>query len=46
MLVATKAKLNQDPESPLNREFFKSFLEVIKFNKIPVPFKFFENLSS
>jgi len=46
VLVATKAKPNQDPESPLNREFFKSFLEVIKFSKIPVPFKLFENLSS
>ncbi|CAL8991571.1 unnamed protein product [Prunus brigantina] len=29
VLVATKAKPNQDPESPLNREFFKSFLEIL-----------------
>lgn len=28
VLVATKAKLNQDPRSPLDREFFKSFLDV------------------
>ncbi|XP_061994026.1 nucleoside hydrolase 3-like isoform X1 [Rosa rugosa] len=29
VLVATKAKPNKDVESPLNREFFKSFLEVL-----------------
>ncbi|KAM1086782.1 hypothetical protein EV1_012423 [Malus domestica] len=29
VLVATKAKPNQDPQSPLNREFFVSFLEVL-----------------
>ncbi|KAL6293277.1 hypothetical protein ACE6H2_001419 [Prunus campanulata] len=29
VLVATKAKPNQDPESPLDREFFKSFLEIL-----------------
>ncbi|TQD72657.1 hypothetical protein C1H46_041815 [Malus baccata] len=29
VLVATKAKPNQDPQSPLNREFFVSFLEAI-----------------
>jgi hypothetical protein len=28
VLVATKAKPNKDPNSPLNREFFKNFLEV------------------
>ncbi|XAR57150.1 hypothetical protein NMG60_11025188 [Bertholletia excelsa] len=28
VLVATKAKLNQDKSSPLSKEFFKSFLEV------------------
>lgn len=33
MLVATKAKPNQDPQSPLNREFFISFLEVINPSK-------------
>ncbi|KAJ3687609.1 hypothetical protein LUZ61_016773 [Rhynchospora tenuis] len=27
--VATKAKVNQDPKSSLDREFFKSFLEVL-----------------
>ncbi|KAM0962832.1 nucleoside hydrolase 3-like isoform X1 [Malus sylvestris] len=29
MLVATKAKPNQDPQSPLDREFFISFLDVL-----------------
>ncbi|XP_078179183.1 nucleoside hydrolase 3-like isoform X2 [Carex rostrata] len=29
VLVATKAKANQDHKSSLNREFFKSFLEVL-----------------
>ncbi|XP_004296774.1 PREDICTED: uncharacterized protein LOC101313205 isoform X1 [Fragaria vesca subsp. vesca] len=29
ILVATKAKPNKDVASPLNREFFKSFLEVL-----------------
>ncbi|KAM5569140.1 hypothetical protein ABKV19_016582 [Rosa sericea] len=29
VLVATKAKPNEDVESPLNREFLKSFLEVL-----------------
>lgn len=28
VLVAIKAKRNQDPKSPLDREFFKSFLHV------------------
>lgn len=28
VLVATEAKPNQDVDSPLDREFFKSFLEV------------------
>ena len=28
VLVATKAKPNQDVDSPLDREFFKSFLDV------------------
>lgn len=28
VLVATKAKPNQDVHSPLDREFFKSFLDV------------------
>ncbi|XP_068327705.1 nucleoside hydrolase 3-like [Pyrus communis] len=29
VLVATKAKPNQDPQSPLDREFFISFLDVL-----------------
>lgn len=29
VLVATKAKPNQDPKSPLEREFYKSFLDVL-----------------
>jgi hypothetical protein len=28
VLVATKAKSNRDMNSPLNREFYKSFLDV------------------
>lgn len=31
VLVATKAKANQDHKSSLDREFFKSFLEVIVY---------------
>ncbi|POO02364.1 Inosine/uridine-preferring nucleoside hydrolase [Trema orientale] len=29
VLVATKAKLNPDPDSPLDRTFYKSFLDVL-----------------
>ncbi|XP_074592724.1 nucleoside hydrolase 3-like isoform X3 [Curcuma longa] len=32
VLVAERAKPNQDVRSPLNRQFFKSFLDVLNFN--------------
>lgn len=34
VLVATKAKPNQDPKSPLDREFFTSFLNVSLMNHL------------
>ncbi|KAK9933622.1 hypothetical protein M0R45_020810 [Rubus argutus] len=51
VLVATKAKPNKDVESPLDREFFKSFLDVLnspeqtgKFN-FTTQFPFFKEVA-
>ncbi|XP_027368077.1 uncharacterized protein LOC113873992 [Abrus precatorius] len=40
VLVATKAKPNQDVESPLDREYFKSFLKVLKQQQYSGRFNF------
>lgn len=40
VLVATKAKPNQDPNSPLDRQFFKSFLDVLNNPKQAGRFNF------
>lgn len=40
VLIATEAKANKDPNSPLDREFFVSFLEVLNRNQQTGRFNF------